>query len=571
MSSSSNSLLGSFRIVGEIGRGSMGTVYLARKRGEMEMGRAVALKRLHPEHMRDLGNLRAFVREAEIGIHLNHHNVVAVQELIPDGDGYAIAMEFIDGVDLRAIFRHLHSQGRTLPLAIALEIIEQACLGLDHAHQPDLASQRPSLIHRDFKPANVMLTRSGLVKVMDFGIALLEVLGVDEDHTGGGTIKGTPRYMSPEQARGEPLTPASDIFSAGLVLYECVTGERFYRESDFLALLREAQTADIAPPLRRATGIPRPVLAVMRRALDPSPHKRFSRALAMAEELRAARRKLKEEESLTSFAARLCEALVQPVREDCAPKRGGDDVASSRPAFSTSPAASVSTLAAGTPLPNQRAAPATTGSFPSPSPRSVAATTTGSFPPSLGPLPSSPLPPGVEIPQALLDIAPPEPRAVPSPSFRALPLPPRPEAGPAPSSQSVSLPTEVPPLIASKPTGQRLLPLILVSLLTLGAAVLAWTVVLMPDSKASPVVLYVDPQSATLLVRGKAVPRGAHYSITPPEPGETLEVVISAEGFSLRTEVLTPADAGKKRFISLTPLGEPSAPPSSAQSGSSPP
>lgn len=498
--------VGAFQILGEIGKGSMGTVYLARKGSGTELGRPVALKRLHPEHLKELANLRSFVREAEIGITLNHHNVVAVQELIPDGEGFAITMEYVDGVDLRRILRHTSSLGQRLPLPIALEVLEQACLGLDHAHQPDPLLGRPSLVHRDFKPANVMITRSGLVKVMDFGIARLAGLDhVQDDGTAGGTIKGTPRYMSPEQARGEAIGPAADIFSAGLVLFECVTGERFYRSSEFLALLREAQDADVAGNLRRASTLPRGIFAVLRRALDPDPARRHGRALDMAEDLRVQRRRLKEGESLVSFAGRICETLAQPPRTEGPARGAGEDSGGSR--AQGAPAPSISTLARGWNTLSHAALSETAA-------RAVVASDAKAAPE-----------------------ANPEGRDAGVPAL-------------TPPGSDAAVPGEAPPEALDPPRRSGLI-LLLVTVLSVAAAMVAWMLVLTKPEQVQPIELYVDPPAAVVSVGGKDLAISERYRLPPPPAGGSLEVLVRAEGFAPRLETLRPEDAGHKRMIAL--------------------
>ncbi|MCK6526407.1 serine/threonine protein kinase [Myxococcota bacterium] len=504
--------VGPFQILGEIGKGSMGTVYLARKGSGTELGRPVALKRLHPEHLKELANLRSFVREAEIGITLNHHNVVAVQELIPDGEGFAITMEYVDGVDLRRILRHTSSLGQRLPLPIALEVLEQACLGLDHAHQPDPLLGRPSLVHRDFKPANVMVTRSGLVKVMDFGIARLAGLDhVQDDGTAGGTIKGTPRYMSPEQARGEAIGPAADIFSAGLVLFECVTGERFYRSSEFLALLREAQEADVAGNLRRASTLPRGIFAALRRALDPDPARRHGRALDLAEELRIQRRRLKEGESLVTFAGRICETLAQPARAEGPARAPGEDSGGSR--AQGAPAPSISTLARGWNTLSHAALSETAA-------RAVAAAEATDVPEGIGTAPAT----DSERPG------------------RA----PTPDATAAPGDGVV--PADAPPVDPPRRSG---LMLVLATVLSVAAAMVAWMLVLTKPEQVKPIELYVDPPAAVVSVGGKDLAVSESYRLPPPPPGGTLEVLVRAEGFAPRLETLRPEEAGQRRMIAL--------------------
>ncbi len=218
-SSIAGEMIGHYRVVSLIGAGGMGEVWLAR---DTKLDRKVALKLLPAQFTEDAERLQRFTREAKAASALNHPNIITIYEIGEFGEMRFIATEFIEGVTLRR-----RMETGKLPLREALEVAVQIAAALDAAHNA-------GIIHRDIKPENVMLRPDGLVKVLDFGLAKLapqmsEV--VPEAETKGrswkttpGAVMGTPRYMSPEQARGLQTDARSDLFSLGVLLYEMVSG-----------------------------------------------------------------------------------------------------------------------------------------------------------------------------------------------------------------------------------------------------------------------------------------------------------------------------------------------------------
>ena len=194
--------IGRYLITGRIGRGGMGMVY----RGLDEaLEREVAVKTLNAEGSLDADSRRRFEVEAKAAARLQHPNIVTVFELGEDRGLPFIAMEMLPGADLDALLR----SGEEIPLAEKLDVIAQVCRGLAYAHER-------GIVHRDIKPSNVRLLEDGTAKIMDFGIAKLGGTHL----TKTGMMVGTVHYMSPEQVRGKPLDGRSDVFSAGVILYE---------------------------------------------------------------------------------------------------------------------------------------------------------------------------------------------------------------------------------------------------------------------------------------------------------------------------------------------------------------
>jgi predicted Ser/Thr protein kinase len=259
--------IGRFVVISRIGRGGMGMVY----RGLDEaLDRELAIKTLTGEGLADDENRQRFEIEAKAAAKLQHPNIVTVFELGEDRGVPFIAMELLPGSDLEALLR---SEGE-LPLHEKLEIVIQVCRGLAFAHDHHI-------VHRDIKPSNIRLLDDGTVKIMDFGIAKLGATNV----TRAGMMVGTMNYMSPEQIRGLPLDGRSDVFSLGVILYQLLAGRRpFVGKGGPDVLYKIVQ--DETPPLGVDLGPETARLeAIVRRALEKDPERRYPTAAALADDL----------------------------------------------------------------------------------------------------------------------------------------------------------------------------------------------------------------------------------------------------------------------------------------------
>jgi serine/threonine-protein kinase len=257
---------GRYEVERTLGGGGMAVVYLAR---DGELGRPVALKVL-AENLADDAELRhRFVREARLAARLSHPNVVRVYDAGEEDGRPYIVMECVEGESLAELLRR---EGRLDPDRVA-ELGTQACAGLEHAH-------RAGLVHRDVKPANLLLTEDGTLKVADFGIA--HAVGGTRV-TEVGTVLGTAAYLSPEQALGEQVTPAADLYSLGTCLYELLAGEPPYGH-ETLGELFSRREAGPPPPLR---GVPRRLEAAILRCLERDPRERPASAAELARSLAA--------------------------------------------------------------------------------------------------------------------------------------------------------------------------------------------------------------------------------------------------------------------------------------------
>ena len=264
--------LGRYRIEREIGRGSMGVVYLGR---EPASGARVALKTMALSREFDaaeLGDARAcFFGEAESARRLHHPDIVAVLEAGEDHGLAFIAMEFIEGHDLQ---RHALVEN-LLPVSTVLRMLARAAAALAYAH-------RQGVVHRDIKPANVMVdVATGTVKITDFGIAHI----TDASRTRTGLVLGTPCYMSPEQMAGDRVDGRADLYSLGVVLFQLLTGTLPHRATSMGQLMRQI-AHEPAPDVRsRRPDLPEPLAALVARALEKRPDARYPDGDAFAADL----------------------------------------------------------------------------------------------------------------------------------------------------------------------------------------------------------------------------------------------------------------------------------------------
>jgi serine/threonine-protein kinase len=261
--------------LGEIlGFGGMSEVHLAR---DTRLHRDVAVKVLRADLARDPSFYLRFRREAQNAAALNHPAIVAVYDTgeaeTANGPLPYIVMEYVDGVTLRDI---VHTDG-PIPPRRAIEIIADACQALNFSHQH-------GIIHRDVKPANIMISKTGAVKVMDFGIARA-LADTGNSVTQTAAVIGTAQYLSPEQARGEPVDARSDVYSLGCVLYEILTGEPPFIGDSPVAVAYQHVREDPVPPSQKHPGISPELDAVVLKALAKNPDNRYQTAAEMRTDL----------------------------------------------------------------------------------------------------------------------------------------------------------------------------------------------------------------------------------------------------------------------------------------------
>lgn len=273
--------IGKYRVLARLGQGGMARVMLTMAEGPHGFHKLLVVKELRDELAHDPEFLTMFMDEARIAARLNHPNIVQTYEIGSDGDRYFIAMEYLEGQPLNAIYRRL---GRpNIPVEVHLRILADVLAGLEHAHGlADFDGTPLGVVHRDVSPQNVFVTYDGQVKLVDFGIA--KVAGAATT-TQEGVLKGKIAYIAPEQARCEPVDARADLFTVGLMLWEALAGRRVVqREDQNSVLARRINGQD--PPIRSVVPDLDPELAaICDRAMASRPEDRFQTAREFHEAL----------------------------------------------------------------------------------------------------------------------------------------------------------------------------------------------------------------------------------------------------------------------------------------------
>ena len=253
--------IGRYEILDELGRGAMGVVYRAR---DTKIGREVAIKTIKfaDQDSSEAGKLRErLFREAQSAGRLSHPGIVTIYDVAEEGELAYITMEFVDGETLQKMME----EGRAKDPQLISDILRQAASALDYAHSREI-------VHRDVKPANIMVTADGIVKITDFGIARIS----SSTLTQTGTVMGTPSYMSPEQVRGDPIDGASDQFSLSVIGYEMLTEQKPFSGDSLTAVMFKIVSGDVVPPSQVVPSIPSDVENTILRGLAKTSGERFS-------------------------------------------------------------------------------------------------------------------------------------------------------------------------------------------------------------------------------------------------------------------------------------------------------
>ena len=272
-------IIGRYEILKKIGQGSMGVVYLGR---DPYINRNVSIKISRPSA--DVGKEKAakyrekFFIEAQSAGRLMHPNIVSIYDAGMHEDFCYMAMEYIDGPTLKKFCK----KNRLLPVNNVLEIMFITCKALDHAH-------KMGVVHRDIKPLNIMLKKSGDIKITDFGIAQIK-----SEQTASKGIVGSPSYMSPEQIRQKPVENQTDIFSLGCVLYELLTGKMAFPGNDYVSIMYKIVKEEPVPMEQIRPELPEILLKITKKALAKDPNQRYQTCEDFAYDLRVALRGLKD-------------------------------------------------------------------------------------------------------------------------------------------------------------------------------------------------------------------------------------------------------------------------------------
>ncbi|XXF76552.1 protein kinase [Myxococcaceae bacterium GXIMD 01537] len=274
---------GKYLLLDRINIGGMAEVWRGKSFGAGGFERLVAIKRILPNIAEDDEFISMFIDEAKISVQLTHANVAQIYELGQIQSSYFIAMEYIPGKDMRAIFDRCRKKGEPAPIPLVAYCVAKMCEGLDYAHRKkDGMGRDMNIVHRDISPQNVLISYEGEVKVIDFGIA--KAAG-KATKTQAGILKGKFGYMSPEQIRGLPLDRRSDVFAIGVCLYEMLTGERlFVGDSDF-SVLEKVRKAEVPPPSTYNRRIPDSLEKIVLKSLAKDVDERYQYANELGDDL----------------------------------------------------------------------------------------------------------------------------------------------------------------------------------------------------------------------------------------------------------------------------------------------
>ncbi|MBZ0121580.1 MAG: serine/threonine protein kinase [Sandaracinaceae bacterium] len=285
MSEEKSIRFGKYVLVERIGVGGMAEVFKAKWHGAEGFERMVAIKRILPHLVEDGDFVKMFIDEAKIAVQLNHPNIVAIHDLGRAEGTLFIAMEFVPGKDLRALYDYEEKRKGRTDIGIGCHVVMKMCEALHHAHFATGPRGEPlQVIHRDVSPQNVLLSFDGEVKVADFGLAKARGRMVQ---TQAGVVKGKLAYMSPEQLKGDPIDHRVDVFGLGIVLFELLSGQRLFLGPSDMDTLRRVYEARV-PPMRELNPLVTEELeAVVRKALAKDREQRYATALELHDDLQA--------------------------------------------------------------------------------------------------------------------------------------------------------------------------------------------------------------------------------------------------------------------------------------------
>ena len=274
---------GRYFLYDKLAVGGMAEVFKAKFVSEHGFEMLLVIKRILPHLSANSEFVQMFVDEAKITVGLRHQNIVQTTDFGLAGEDYFIAMECVEGRDLKTLLSTLAGKGKFLSTGMAVYIAHEICKGLDYAHRKKDSDGAPmGIVHRDITPANILVSYSGEVKIADFGIAKARnKIFTTKD----GVLKGKYEYMSPEQACGQPVSPKSDVFGVGILLHEMLTGHRLFKGETDLAGLEKVKACDIPPPSSLNAGLSEVLDRITLKALEKDPGMRFGGCKEMQREL----------------------------------------------------------------------------------------------------------------------------------------------------------------------------------------------------------------------------------------------------------------------------------------------
>ena len=276
---------GQYVLLEKIATGGMAEVWKARMRGVEGFQKIVAIKKILPHLSDNQDFIEMFVDEAKLAAQLNHNNIIHIYDLGKIQSSYYIAMEYIDGYDLKNILRKAQERDQPLSIEIALFVASKIAAALDYAHRKrDFEDKEMGLVHRDVSPQNVLISEEGDIKLCDFGIAKA---ASKASHTQAGALKGKLQYMSPEQAWGRTIDKRSDIFALATVLFEMLTARKLFGGDNELSILEQVREARVTPPSQYNDEVTPQIDAIVLKALQKDPANRYQTAGEMQRDLDA--------------------------------------------------------------------------------------------------------------------------------------------------------------------------------------------------------------------------------------------------------------------------------------------
>ena len=279
--------LGRYTLYAQIASGGMATVHFARLTGEVGFARTVAVKRLHKNLAINPDFSAMFLDEARLAARIRHPNVVATLDIVSDAGEVFVVMDYVHGEPLSRLMRFVAGEIERIPFEIVSAIMTNVLAGLHAAHEVRDQKGRPlDLVHRDVSPQNIIVGTDGVARLIDFGVA--KARGRAQESTQDGKVKGKLGYMSPEQLQGERIDRRTDIYAAGVVLWEMLTLIRLFSNKDDATTIENMFLHNVEPPSAFAADVPPAVDEVVMRALSRKPEDRFDTAKQMAAALEEA-------------------------------------------------------------------------------------------------------------------------------------------------------------------------------------------------------------------------------------------------------------------------------------------
>ncbi|HEX4477605.1 MAG TPA: serine/threonine-protein kinase [Polyangiaceae bacterium] len=278
-------MIGRYALFGEIATGGMATVVFGRLVGPSGFSKTVAIKRLHPQFAKDPDFVSMFLDEARLASRIQHPNVVATLDVVALVDEVVLVMEYVPGESLSKLIRNTVALGEKLPVGHAAAIVSGMCHGLHAAHEAKNERREPlHIVHRDVSPQNVLVGVDGVPRVLDFGVAKAAMRSAS---TRDGQLKGKLSYMAPEQLGGSGVDRRTDVFAAGIVLWEALVGQRLFAGADPGEIVAKVLNEKLKPPMALVANVPPALNAVVMKALQRDPEKRYQTARDFANELEA--------------------------------------------------------------------------------------------------------------------------------------------------------------------------------------------------------------------------------------------------------------------------------------------